>query len=133
LYNPYDEKRFDERKVLLSGLESTRLDKDQQVKDWSDLRAKTYDAMTRDEGRQAFDMNREPASVRERYGMHPLGQNLLLARRMVEAGVGFVTVNGWTGRAPGDKGDGPPSSSWDMHGSQMGMGNAFGNGSYGMG
>ena len=77
-------------------------------------------------------MDREPTAVRERYGMHPLGQNLLLARRMVEAGVRFVTVNGWTGAAPAEK-KGPPSSSWDMHGGHMGMGNAFGNGSYGMG
>ena len=84
-------------------------------------------------GRQAFELDREPASVRDRYGMHPLGQNLLLARRLVEAGVGFVTVNGWTGPAPGETGGGPPSSSWDMHGGEMGMGNAFGTGSYGMG
>lgn len=131
LYDPYDEKKFDERKVLLSQLESPRLDKDQNVKDWSDLREKTYDAMTRNEGRLAFDMSREPVEVRERYGMHPIGQNLLLARRMVESGVRFVTVNGWTGQAEHDK-QGPPSSSWDMHGGNMGMGNAFGNGSYGM-
>src|SRR6476646_3831042 len=65
--------------------------------------------------------------------MNPLGQNLLLARRLVESGVGFVTVNGWTGPAPGETGGGPPSSSWDMHGGNMGMGNAFGTGSYGMG
>src|SRR6266702_6386425 len=44
-----------------------------------------------------------------------------------------ATVNGWTGPAPGQAGGGPPSSSWDMHGGEMGMGNAFGNGSYGMG
>ena len=132
IYNPFDEIRFGQRKLLLSGLESSRLDNDQQVKDWSDLREKTYDAMTRSEGRQAFELNREPVEVRERYGMHPLGQNLLLARRMVEAGVRFVTVNGWTGQAEHDK-NGPPSSSWDMHGGNMGMGNAFGNGSYGMG
>ena len=132
LYNPFDEQRFDERKALLRRLESTRLDQDQQVKDWSDLREKTYDAMTRDEGRQAFDLSREPVTVRERYGMHPLGQNLLLARRMVESGVRIVTVNGWTGQAEHDKA-GPPSSSWDMHGGNMGMGNAFGTGSYGMG
>ena len=44
----------------------------------------------------------------------------------------FVTVNGWAGQASHDK-KGPPSSSWDMHGGNMGMGNAFGNGSYGMG
>ncbi len=132
LYNTFDEIRFGHRKTLLSGLESSRLDQDQQVKDWSDLREKTYDAMTRSEGRNAFDLSSEPAGVRERYGMHPLGQNLLLARRMVEAGVRFVTVNGWTGQAEYDK-QGPPSSSWDMHGGNMGMGNAFGNGSYGMG
>ena len=132
MYNPYDETRFDERKLLLSQLESNFLDKDQHVKDWSDLREKTYDAMTRSEGRLAFDLSREPDAVRQRYGMHPLGQNLLLARRMVEAGVRFVTVNGWTGQAEHDK-QGPPSSSWDMHGGNMGMGNAFGNGSYGMG
>ena len=132
MYYPYDETRFDERKLLLSQLESNFLDKDQHVKDWSDLREKTYDAMTRSEGRLAFDLSREPDAVRQRYGMHPLGQNLLLARRMVEAGVRFVTVNGWTGQAEHDK-QGPPSSSWDMHGGNMGMGNAFGNGSYGMG
>ena len=108
------------------------LAKDEKGADWGHLREKAYDAMTRPEGREAFDMSREPAKVRERYGMHPLGQNFLLARRMVEAGVRFVTVNGWAGQAPSDR-RGPPSSSWDMHGGNMGMGNAFGNGSYGMG
>lgn len=132
IYNDYDQERFDERKTLLRQLESVSLDRDQEVKDWSNLREKTYDALTRAEGRLAFDMSREPVEVRQRYGMHPLGQNLLLARRMVESGVRFVTVNGWTGQAEYDK-QGPPSSSWDMHGGNMGMGNAFGNGSYGMG
>lgn len=132
IYDRGDEKAFFRRKDLLSRLESDQLDNDAQGKDWSDLRAKAYEAMTRPEGRQAFDLKREPARVRERYGMHPLGQNLLLARRMVESGVRFVTVNGWTGQAPHDK-KGPPSSSWDMHGGNMGMGNAFGDGSYGMG
>ena len=132
IYNPFDEDRLDERKVLLRQLESTMLDRDKYVKDWSDLREKTFDAMTRLEGRQAFEMEREPVEVRERYGMHPLGQNLLLARRMVESGVRFVTVNGWAGQADFDR-QGPPSSSWDMHGGNMGMGNAFGDGSYGMG
>lgn len=132
LYNPYEQQRFDQRKSLLGSLESSQFDNDQKVKDWSDLREKTYDAMTRSEGRQAFELGREPVNIRERYGMHPLGQNLLLARRLVESGVRFVTVNGWTGQAEYDK-NGPPSSSWDMHGGNMGMGNAFGNGSYGLG
>ncbi|MDB4637440.1 MAG: DUF1501 domain-containing protein [Planctomycetaceae bacterium] len=132
IYDAYDEDRFEVRKTLLGQLESNRLDKDQKVKDWSDMRAKTYEALTRSEGRQAFNLSQEPDKVRDRYGRHPLGQNLLLARRMVESGVRFVTVNGWTGQAEHDK-QGPPSSSWDMHGGNMGMGNAFGNGSYGMG
>jgi hypothetical protein len=106
IYDTYDEKRFDERKWLLGRLDSNRLDRDKQVKDWSDLREKTYDAMTRSEGRLAFDLTREPTEVRERYGMHPLGQNLLLARRMVERGVRFVQI--YSGGAHND-------DNWDAH------------------
>ena len=132
IYDMGDPARQAERRQLLRALESDCLADNPLAKDWGELRELAYDAMTRPEGRQAFELNREPLSVRERYGMHPLGQNLLLARRMVEAGVRFVTVNGWVGPAPDEKGGGPPSSSWDMHGGNMGMGNAFGTGSYGM-
>jgi len=45
-----------------------------------------YDLVTSPEAQAAFDMRREPASVRERYGRNPFGQRLLLARRLVEAG-----------------------------------------------
>ena len=132
IYDTADPARLNERRKLLDSLETERLGGDAGGKDWGDLREKAYDAMTRPEGRQAFDLTQEPVAVRERYGMHPIGQNLLLARRMVEAGVRFVTVNGWVGPSPGEKEGGPPSSSWDMHGGNMGMGNAFGTGSYGM-
>jgi hypothetical protein len=43
--------------------------------------------------RTAFDMDREPAGVRERYGRDLFGSSVLLARRLVEAGVTFVTVH----------------------------------------
>lgn len=132
IYDLGDQSRVDERRQLLGSIESSKLARDARGADWTDLREKAYDAMTRPEGREAFKLDREPAKVRDRYGRHPLGQNLLLARRMVEAGVRFVTVNGWTGQAPHDTA-GPPSSSWDMHGGNMGMGDAFGDGSYGMG
>ena len=132
VYDQVDPDRLKSRKDLLADLESDTLQDHPVGKDWNQLREMAFDGMTRPEGREAFEMNREPAKVRERYGMHPLGQNLLLARRMVEAGVRFITVNGWTGSAPHEK-KGPPSSSWDMHGGHMGMGNAFGSGSYGMG
>jgi hypothetical protein len=100
---------------------------------WRDVQRRGFDIATSTDTREAFDLDRESPRARDRYGRNPLGQNLLLARRLIEAGVGFVTVNGWTGPAPGTGGNGPPSSSWDMHGGEMGMGNAFGSGSYGMG
>ncbi|MCH2126470.1 MAG: DUF1501 domain-containing protein [Pirellulaceae bacterium] len=132
IYDPADPVRLDRRRALLGSIESDTLTTDAVGADWADLREKGYDAMTRPEGREAFQLDQESGKVRDRYGRHPLGQNLLLARRMVEAGVRFVTVNGWAGQAAHDT-QGPPSSSWDMHGGNMGMGNAFGDGSYGMG
>jgi hypothetical protein len=42
---------------------------------------------------QAFELNREPAVLRDRYGRHAYGQSLLLARRLVEAGVTVVQAN----------------------------------------
>ena len=127
--------RMLQRRRLLEGLDSSTSGcvENRVTKDWQDLHGRAFELANGAEGRQAFELEREPSKVRDRYGMHPLGQNLLLARRLVESGVGFVTVNGWTGPAPGEAGGGPPSSSWDMHGGEMGMGNAFGTGSYGMG
>jgi hypothetical protein len=49
--------------------------------------------MTSPEARAAFDLSQEPTQVRERYGMNRFGQCCLLSRRLIEAGVRFVTVN----------------------------------------
>lgn len=49
--------------------------------------------MTSPEARAAFDLSKEPQAMREKYGMNRFGQCCLLARRLVEAGVRFVTVN----------------------------------------
>jgi uncharacterized protein (DUF1501 family) len=46
---------------------------------------------------QAFRIDREPVRVREAYGRHSLGERTLLARRLIEAGVTFVTVSGTFG------------------------------------
>jgi hypothetical protein len=131
LFAPADPARMKERRRLLDGLDSAH-DESRATREWQDMHRRAFELVNGPGGRQVFEVDREPVSVRDRYGRHPLGQNLLLARRLIEAGVGFVTVNGWTGAAPG-AGGGPPSSSWDMHGGHMGMGNAFGDGSYGMG
>jgi uncharacterized protein (DUF1501 family) len=55
--------------------------------------AAAYRLMTSAKAREAFDLTKEPQKVRERYGMTRFGQCCLLARRLVEAGVRFVTVN----------------------------------------
>ena len=126
--------RMADRRRLLDGLSPSESTAQihRATRDWQDLHKRAFELTSGSEARLPFQLDRETTAVRERYGMHPLGQNLLLARRLVEAGVGFVTVNGWTGTAP-EGGGGAPSSSWDMHGGEMGMGSAFGNGSYGMG
>ncbi len=49
--------------------------------------------MTSPQARSAFDLSQEPDAVRERYGMNRFGQCCLLARRLIESGVRFVTVN----------------------------------------
>jgi hypothetical protein len=131
LFGPTDPERMQGRRRLLDRLDPAD-DRIRATSEWQALHRRAFELANGPGGRQVFELEREPVQVRDRYGRHPLGQNLLLARRLVEAGVGFVTVNGWTGVAPG-AGGGPPSSSWDMHGGHMGMGNAFGNGSYGMG
>src|SRR5262249_51719004 len=63
---------------------------------------RAVDLVTGPEARRAFDLEREPDRVRERYGRHPLGQNLLMARRLIEAGVRLVSVTAWTGLPPGE-------------------------------
>ncbi len=53
---------------------------------------KAYNLMTSREAKEAFDIGREPTPLRESYGMTSLGQCCLLARRMVEAGCRFVSI-----------------------------------------
>jgi hypothetical protein len=77
-----------------------------------------YDAQTRqafdllrsESSRRAFDLAREPERTREQYGRSPFGQSVLLARRLVEAGVSLVQVN-WF-RGPDEPSDNP---CWDSH------------------
>jgi hypothetical protein len=62
------------------------------------------------QSRQAFQLEQEPENVRERYGRCQFGQSVLLARRLVEAGVSLVQVN-WF-RGPDEPSDNP---CWDSH------------------
>lgn len=69
-----------------------------------------YRLMTSTQARDAFDLSQEPIKVRERYGMNRFGQCCLLARRLVEAGVRFVTVNTFLTVFN--------EVTWDIHGSK---------------
>ena len=66
--------------------------------------------MTSPAARDAFDLSKEPKGVREKYGMNRFGQCCLLSRRLIEAGVRFVTVN--TFLTVFDE------ITWDIHGSK---------------
>ncbi|HZN34618.1 MAG TPA: DUF1501 domain-containing protein [Pirellulaceae bacterium] len=66
--------------------------------------------MTSPQARAAFDLSQEPDSVRDKYGRNRFGQCCLLARRLIEAGVRFVTVN--TFLTVFDE------ITWDIHGSK---------------
>jgi len=63
---------------------SARLNEQQQM---------AFSILTSGKLSQAFEMDREPPAVRERYGRHAFGQSLLLARRLVQAGVPIVQAN----------------------------------------
>ncbi|HEU4753374.1 MAG TPA: DUF1501 domain-containing protein, partial [Armatimonadota bacterium] len=58
---------------------------------------KAYELITSAETRKAFDLKQEPDALRDRYGRNGLGQGCLLARRLIESGVRFVTISrgGW--------------------------------------
>lgn len=72
--------------------------------------AAAYRLMTSEKAREAFDLTKEPLAVRERYGLTRFGQCCLLARRLVERGVRFVTVNTFL-TVFGE-------ITWDIHGSK---------------
>jgi hypothetical protein len=106
---------------------TVRLDRRRRLRDLVDDTVKSFDAsdnaklldsnfetayrmMTSAQAREAFDLSKEPASVRDRYGRTRFGQCCLLARRLVESGVRFVTIN--TFLTVFDE------ITWDIHGSK---------------
>jgi hypothetical protein len=69
-----------------------------------------YRLMSSREARQAFALDKEPAAVRDRYGRTRFGQSCLLARRLIERGVRFVTINMYQTVFS--------EITWDIHGSK---------------
>lgn len=88
--------RFQQRQSLLAGLNgpASRVRSD-VTRDFDTSRRRAFTLVTSAEFQRAFDLSQEPPHIRDRYGRHSWGQSHLLARRLIEAGVRFVTtVNG---------------------------------------
>jgi hypothetical protein len=105
--------RVDRRRDLLAQLDRhfDRSARSESVEAWDRLSHHAFDLVTSGAARVAFDLGKEPDRTRDRYGRHTWGQSVLLARRLIEAGVRLVHVN-WS-RDPGDNAVDNPM--WDTH------------------
>jgi hypothetical protein len=99
--------RVDHRRSLLANFDGERRELE-QVAASQNLNRSQQDAYrligAAGKFREAFDMEKEPAEMRDRYGRHAFGQSLLLARRLVEAGMPIVQANMGS------------MNNWDTHG-----------------
>ena len=114
LPNDLDLTRMQRRRQLqqLVDQQAHLLDRSLEARGFDDYYGKAISMLTSSEVRAAFDLESEPATLRDRYGRTTYGQGCLLARRLVEAGVKFVTVyfsRSIGGRRVNDGG-------WDTHG-----------------
>jgi len=105
--------QLDRRQSLLSQLESRfdQISAGTAAGDYGTFQQQAFDLLTSGKARHAFEVSREPDKVRDRYGRNRWGQCVLLARRLVEAGVRLVHVQ-WP-REPGDNAVDNPL--WDTH------------------
>ncbi len=97
--------RVQSRRALRASLDHLKRFQDKLVEDpaveFDRFYEQGFDLVASTKAQEAFDIHREDPKVRERYGRNDMGQRFLLARRLVEVGVSWVTVN-WGG--------------WDNHG-----------------
>jgi hypothetical protein len=101
-------RRLEGRQTLLQKLDGQqqRLEQNGGVARMDTFYQRAFSMLTSPRAKQAFDLGQEPARLRDRYGRHTQGQSTLLARRLVEAGVPFVSVFSHTDVDNG---------SWDTH------------------
>jgi hypothetical protein len=102
--------RMDDRRGLLQAVDRAfaPLEAPPELERMSAYYRRAYQLVTSPDTRQAFAVQSEPSRVRDRYGRNRYGQSLLLARRLVEAGVRLVTVY-WGGPLN------DPDTFWDTH------------------
>ena len=104
--------RIIQRRSLLKSLDSLRreLDTSGSIESLDTYGQQAVEMLMGQRARTALDVSREPARIREWYGKHLWCQQALLARRLVQAGVSFVTI---------DLSYHPASGTWDTHGDNI--------------
>lgn len=109
--------RLDDRLGLLDDFDRfrRRLDVSDSMQSLDGFNRMALDLLSSTAARAAFDINAEPARLRDRYGRHEWGQRTLLARRLIEAGCSFVTV-----QLQSIRGTRPAIDTWDDHGDNGG-------------
>jgi len=107
--------RLDRRRSMLSQLdeEFERAAGSPAIGRMNEVQHRAFAMLSSSRIRDAFDLGGEPAGVRDRYGRHLMGSSLLVARRLVEAGVPFVSVHAEI--------FGKMGHSYDMHENNFGM------------
>ena len=110
--------RLDARKQLLTQLdEIQRRTESRSTQMHDSAYDRAFRLLTSPKAKQAFDLNQENEKQRDRYGRNTFGQSCLMARRMVENGVRFVTVNHFDTVFN--------LSCWDMHADGGGLNNTY--------
>lgn len=85
--------RLQNRRRFLDRFDQLRIETEATIAERDGAYQRAFEMLTGPSARAAFDITGEAPALRDRYGRHTFGQSALLARRLVEAGVTFVTVN----------------------------------------
>jgi len=110
-----DEPRYNRRKTALEAVNDyfKQTEKSDKLAAMDTFYERAYSLVSSPQAREAFNIDAEPAAIRDEYGRNEAGQRMLMARRLVVAGVRFVslTYGSWdmhTGIAGGMRGQLPP-------------------------
>jgi hypothetical protein len=94
-----DEKRFTKRKNMLAAVNDhfASREKSDSLEAMDTFYERAYSLISSDKAKNAFNINLEKPTLRDAYGRNAAGQRMILARRLVESGVRFVslTYGGW--------------------------------------
>ena len=110
------EKNLAERQSLLRSFDTPIARENSGIAEGMDKnRERAYDLILSPTAKQAFDLSKEDPKIRERYGIHRYGQRCLMARRLVEAGVPWVTMVLENASPPGGSFPADGTYNWDSH------------------